>query len=322
MSRTPLISVIVPMHDEAPNILALYNAITKATKHILVKLEVIFVDDGSTDDSVKLVKQLQRKNKNVTVLELTRNFGKEIALTAGLHHTKADAALLIDADLQHPPSLIPEFIDRWQKGTDVVVGVRKGGENSLFRSAASKTFYGILSRISNTKITPKATDYRLLDRSVIDEFSRFTERNRLSRGLIDWLGFEHDYIYFDVNVRKAGQSYSRMKLLNLAVNSFVTHSFVPLKLAGYLGLIIIITSGPLGVFVFVEKYIFHDPWKFNISGPAILAIILMFLVGIILGSLGLMALYIANIYAEVMNRPLYVVKQARMAKLKSRGQRL
>ena len=191
-----------------------------------------------------------------------------------------------------------------------MVGVRDGERSQgLVRNASSRAYYGILSRISATAITPRATDYRLLDRVVIDEFNRFTERNRLSRGLIDWLGFERDYLYFTAAPRTKGQSYSRIKLTRLALNSFVSHSMLPLRLAGYLGIVITFVSGLGGLFIIIERYILNDPWHLHFSGPAQLAVILVFLVGIILICLGLIALYIANIHDEVMNRPIYVVRR-------------
>jgi dolichol-phosphate mannosyltransferase len=173
-------------------------------------------------------------------------------------------------------------------------------------------FYGILNRITKTPVTPNATDYRLLDRLVIDEFNRFTERNRLTRGLIDWLGFRHAFVYFHPSTRRNGhatQSYK--KLFELAVTSFVSMSFFPLKLAGYIGLIIVLVSLPLGIFVIFEKYIFQDALGLSITGTASLGLLILFLVGVILCCLGLMALYIANIYGEVTGRPLYVVRRRR-----------
>jgi glycosyltransferase involved in cell wall biosynthesis len=183
---------------------------------------------------------------------------------------------------------------------------------SFLKRLGSSLFYRILNRISQTPVTPHATDYRLLDRSVIDEFNRFTERNRLTRGLIDWLGFRHAYVYFNPAKRRNGQAaQSYRKLFELAITSFVSMSFVPLKLAGYLGLIIVLVSAPLGVFVLFEKYFFNDPLGLSITGSATLGLLLLFLVGIILCCLGLMSLYIASIYGEVAGRPLYVVRRTR-----------
>ena len=170
-------------------------------------------------------------------------------------------------------------------------------------------FYKIINRISATKIIPNATDFRLLDKKVIIEFNKFTEKSRITRGLIDWLGFKREYIYFNAPKRINGKaSYSFIKLCKLALNSFVSMSLFPLKFAGYLGILITIGAGLMGLFIFIEKYILNDPWRLNFSGPAILAIIILFLVGIILSCLGLIALYIANIHNEVTNRPIYIIR--------------
>jgi len=316
MPKKDLISIIVPSHNESGNIQPMYRALQEACSPATgAVFEFIFVDDGSTDDTVEQLHDLARQDRRVRVIELTRNFGKEIATTAGFHAARGTAAISLDADLQHPPSLIPEFIAQWRAGAEVVIGVLRTGHRHapLAKRLASGLFYRLINLVSTVEIIAHATDYRLIDRVVIDEFNRFTERNRITRGLIDWLGFERSYIEFTPARRHAGQAaYGYLKLINLAINSVVSMSLMPLKSAGYVGLFIILTSGPLGVFIFVEKYLLADPWGLSFSGPAILAVILTFLVGIILASLGLMALYIATIHAEVMNRPLYVTRRENM----------
>ncbi len=167
-----------------------------------------------------------------------------------------------------------------------------------------------MSSVSSVDLIPNATDFRLLDRKVIDEFNRFTERNRITRGLIDWLGFSHTTVDFKAEKRHRGKaSYSMVKLMGLALNSTISMSFAPLYLAGYLGVLIVFISVPMGVFIVIERFLLNDPLKLHISGTAILAVMLLFLVGVVLICMGLMAMYIANIYGEVVNRPLYVVKR-------------
>ena len=217
---------------------------------------------------------------------------------------------MIDADLQHPPALIPELIAKWQ-GAEVVIGVRRTNKGEgLVKKIGSRIFYKIINQIADVEIIPQATDFRLIDRQVIDEFNRFIEKNRMTRALIDWLGFRRDYIYFDAAPRSDGKArYGFWKLFNLAMNSFVSLSLLPLKLAGYLGVLITFFSGLLGLYILIGKYIFHWNYASSFSGPAQLAILIIFLVGIILVSLGLMALYIANIHGEVARRPLYVIRK-------------
>ncbi|NBS42009.1 hypothetical protein EBS80_05135 [bacterium] len=182
----------------------------------------------------------------------------------------------------------------------------------MWRRAGSAAFYHVLSRISETPVTRDATDFRLMDRVVIDEFNRFTERRRMTRALIDWLGFRRAYVSFEAPARPNGRSrYSFLKLVRLAASGFVSQSLFPLKIAGYLGVLITLFSGAFGLFILVEKYGLHDPLALNFSGTAILAVINLFLIGIVLCCLGLIALYVANIHAEVANRPLYAVRVRR-----------
>jgi polyisoprenyl-phosphate glycosyltransferase len=307
-----LISIIVPLYNEEKNISLLYGAITDlwAKKmSSLYDLEIVFVNDGSRDGSSAEVEKLAVSDGRVRLIEFSRNFGKEVATSAGLQHAQGDAAIMIDADLQHPVAVMPELIAKWEAGADMVIGVRtrtKG--NDLLRKLGSGLFYRILNQIGEVQIVPNATDYRIIDRCVLDEFNRFTERGRITRGLLDWLGFTKDYVYFEADERHHGQpAYNKLKLLKLAMSTFVAHSLLPLKLAGYLGLFIVLTSGPLGAFIFVVKYFMGN--FLNFSGPAILAVINLFLVGITLSSLGIIALYIGQIHSEVTNRPLYVIKK-------------
>jgi glycosyltransferase involved in cell wall biosynthesis len=308
-----LISVVVPMKNENDNIIRLYLRIRDTFEKLAgYAYELIYVDDGSTDDSAKTVKHIKDRDPGVKLIQLSRNFGKEIATTAGLHHASGKAAVMIDADLQHPPELIAAFIDKWREGFDIVVGKRLDGarHTSKVKHVTSHAFYKIIRSISRVEIIPNTTDFRLLDRAVINEFNRFTERNRMTRGLIDWLGFSRAIVEFTPEKRYKGDaSYSFISLVKLALNSAISMSFFPLYLAGYLGGLIVIVSVPLGLFIFIDRYIFNDPLHLHISGPAQLAVILLFLVGVILICLGLIALYIANIYGEVANRPLYVVKR-------------
>ncbi len=306
-----LISIIIPVHNEALNIGALHRELNRCTKRLRYAFEFIFVDDGSTDNSVQEIETLARHDRRIRLVEFARNFGKEAAVSAGLHAARGNAAIMIDADMQHPPSLICKFIQKWQQGADVVVGVREYSKNEgWFKKWSSARFYQIMQKITQTTITPHATDFRLIDRKVMDAFTQLTERNRLTRGLIDWLGFKRDYIHFKAAERLAGErSYTFRKLFGLAVNSFTHYSLVPLKLAGYLGIIILTTATPTGIVMYVERYMLNDPLGWQIRGTAMLAILLVMLVGVVLACLGLISLYIANIQAEVTNRPLYVVRR-------------
>jgi polyisoprenyl-phosphate glycosyltransferase len=311
MRKDTLISIIVPVYNESAGLTAFHKALTKVIDKLPYQFEVIFVDDGSKDTSLEVLQELAKKDSRIRIVEFARNFGKELATTAGLHSAQGNAALMIDADLQHPVELIKEFIKKWDAGADVVVGLRDGRKkDSLGKRFASKTFYKILSALADVDITPNATDFRIVDRAVIDHFNRFTERNRMTRGLLDWLGFHREFITYQEKERHFGAaSQSLIKLIKLAINSFISNSLLPLRVAGYLGVIITLFSVPLGLFIFVEKYVLKESMGFHFSGSVILVVVLLFLVGIILMSLGLIALYIANIHTEVTGRPLYVIRR-------------
>lgn len=326
MDNKPLISIIVPIYNEAENIPGFFGAL----RNILIALEdryrweMIFVDDGSADSSLSELKKLKVsgeqniENENVHILEFSRNFGKEAALSAGLREAKGEVAIMIDADFQHPMELIPEFVRKWEQGAEVVVGIRKTNKKAgLIKRAGSFVFYRIINRISSVQLIPNETDFRLINREVIDAFNSLSESNRMTRALIDWLGFKREYIEFVANERANGHaSYKFMKLVGLAMNSFVSLSLLPLKLAGYLGLFIIFTVGPFGLYILLGKYLFEWAYPSSFSGPAQLAFLIAFLVGIILTSLGLIALYIAHIHHEVLNRPLYIVRRGNDNKIR------
>lgn len=309
MASQQLVSIIVPMYNEADNIRPVYKALKKVFSKLTYRCEILFVDDGSQDRTVDILAQLAHKDPNVKPINLARNFGKEIALTAGLNHASGKAAIMLDADFQHPPELIPQFIEKWEKGADLVIGVRKEYGASIFKKLTSKFFYRVMSKMSDTDLIPDATDFRLVDRKVIDAFNRFTERNRITRGLFDWLGFKRDFIRFTAKERQHGKaSYSLRKLIKLSVDSFVGHSLFPLRLALYTGTIITTVSIPLGAYIFIDRYFLNDPFGYQFSSSAILAIINLTLSGITLISIGLMSLYLASIHSETANRPLYVTR--------------
>ncbi|HTE22764.1 MAG TPA: glycosyltransferase family 2 protein [Candidatus Limnocylindria bacterium] len=304
-----LISIIVPVYNEAANLPLLYKELTKHTNLLPYRFELIFVDDGSSDDSPRVLARLAKAHKNVRLIQLARNFGKEAAMAAGLHASRGDAVTLMDADLQMPPSILGQFLEKWRDGAEVVVGVFASRKMSRLRSFGAHCFYRIMQTIGHTKITPHATDYRLLDRKVVDKYNHLTERNRITRGLIDWLGFQRDYVYFDQAERLNGTpTYSFRKLIALAMNSFTAYSLVPLKMAGYLGILILTITIPASIFMFAERFLLGDPLHLYPTGTAFLAMMIIFLVGVVLACLGLMSLYIAHIHAEVINRPLYVVR--------------
>jgi dolichol-phosphate mannosyltransferase len=307
-----LVSIVIPVYNEDSNIVWLYD---KLQEQLLnspeYDFEIIFVDDGSSDGSVSLIKQLSAKDKAVRFLRFSRNFGKEAATSAGLEVAQGDAAIMIDADGQHPLELIKPFIDKWQDGYEVVVGVRKANsKEGVIKRYGSKLFYALLGSITGAKTLAGSTDFRLLDRKVIDEFKKLTERSRMTRGLIDWLGFKRTYIYFSAPPRHSGTAaYSYTKLFRLALHGFVSQTTKPLQVTGLLGFFVTLISSLLGIFLVLESYVFGDPLNLAITGTAILALFLSFLVGLVLICQWLLALYVESIHNEAQNRPLYIISE-------------
>lgn len=304
----PKISIIVPVYNESRGLNKFYKKVSEVIQDIdNFRWEIVFIDDGSIDNSWEIIKSLVAQDKRIKALRFSRNFGKEIALTAGVEHTNSDIAICIDADLQHPPELIPILLKKWQEGFEIVVTIRKDAEDySFFKKIGSKLFYYLMNRFSDLKIPPSSTDYRLLDKKVIQVLKTFKERTRLFRGLIDWMGFKKTYVTFTAPARKKGNSsFNYRKLFDLAINSLTSFSLLPLRLTGYLGLLITAGSGGLLLFMFITKFFFH--WVY--TPLAFFTVFNTFLIGIILCALGMIALYIGHIHTEVVGRPLYVVKE-------------
>ena len=306
-----ILSIIVPIYNEEENIPFLIKTLTDfINKNDKYAFEVVLVNDGSKDNSLIRIQEGTKKNKSFKIIDFSRNFGKEIAMTAGINKCKGDACIVFDADLQYPIEKIPEFIEKWEKGAEVVMGIREqNSSEGVIKRVGSFFFYKIMNFFSNGAVIKRATDFTLIDRKVIDEFNKIEERDRNTRALIMWLGFRREYIYFTANSRMYGKaSYDFKKLVKLALDSFISLSMFPLKLAGYLGVFITFLSAGFSVVFFIGKYVFRNWWFWSISGTAQLAVLLIFLIGIVLICLGLMALYIGKITNEQSKRPLYVVR--------------
>ncbi len=312
----PFLSVVVPTYNEQSNIAPLYEKLVAILKG-LKSYELIYVNDGSSDGTLDCLQQLAKENPHVRVISFSRNFGKEAATSAGLHHATGEGVLMIDADGQFPPEFIPQFIEKWQAGAQVVTGVRTANHKEGFvKRQGSKLFYRLINTIGGVGMKPGTTDFRLIDRSVQQQFIRFTERSRMTRGLLDWAGFSEEYIYFTANARQGGDpSYKTSKLIKLALNSFVSLSYAPLYMSVYAGMIITPLALLTGIFVIIEQLILGDPWHMNFTGTAMLGIMLLFFLGILLISQGLSALYISHIHIETQNRPLYVVDERHSVRL-------
>ena len=304
------IAIVIPVYSEEQNIDLLFEELFKETTTLSQYLwTYIFVNDGSDDKSIWKLKQLSNKYKFVKIINFSRNFGKEIALTAGVHHAlDNDAVICIDADLQHPPSLLPKLVEKWESGAEVVVAIRRSSEkNPLIRELGSKIFYWVMSKISGTSFISNATDFRMFDKKVAEVFSMATERQRMFRGIIDWMGFKRDFLEFTANDRINGkQRYSYKNLLKLAINSVTAFSLWPLRFIGFFGFIVTLIS--IGILFWnMFYYLLYGELVHTLVG--IVLIFNTFGLGIMLIAIGLVAIYIGNIHTEVINRPLYVIRE-------------
>lgn len=303
------ISVVISAYNESESVNELYKELTKVMKELPLKTyELIFVDDGSSDDTYEKCQKLQKKDSHVKIVHLRRNFGHEIAMTAGMDYAKGDAVVFMDADLQHPPHYIKDMVKYWQEGDDIVLTKRVENQaTSKFYDFCAASFYKILNFLSDTKIPAKTPDFRLVDRSYIDFLKKFNEQDRLFRGLLSWAMPREKVkiIDFVAPDRFAGVSkYNYRKSLALAFNSIVQFSTRPLRMSIYLGLITAFISGCLGLYVIIEHFILRHPTP----GYATIMTTVIFLGSIQLIVLGIIGEYIGKIHMEVKKRPLYIAE--------------
>ena len=272
------------------------------------------------DDTAKLISEWHRNDPRVKLISFSRNFGKEKALSAAIAQSRGQAILMLDSDGQHPVELIPEFIKSWQAGAQVVIGLRTDSSDfGWVKRLTAGLFYKIFNRIAGQKLIRGATDFRLIDKSVQQVFLTLPETDRITRGLIDWVGFKREYIEFTAKQRQSGTpSYGLPKLMGLAANSFTSLTPKPLYMFGYLGIFITIASFILGIVVIIEQLLLNDPLHWKFTGTAMLGILLLFLVGIVLMSQGILSLYVSRIHNQSLHRPLYVIDFAKSAGIETR----
>lgn len=306
----PHLSLVIPVYNEQEGIAAFHKHLAAVVQKVAPgAYEIIYCDDGSSDNTAALIRNIAADDHHVKLLCLSRNFGKEIALSAAIHAAKGDAVVMLDGDGQHPVEMLPQFVEAWQTGAKVVIGVRSGRDaERLSKRFGSWLFYRLFNRITGQHLVPGSTDYRLIDRSVQQAFLQLPETDRHTRGLIDWLGFQRTYIPITRLPRVAGTaSYSFSKLVRLSLNSVVSLSSVPLYISGFLGVLITVTAFLLGSAVLVEQFLLRDPLHWKFTGTAMLSILTLFLVGIVLISQGIISLYLSYIHTQAKNRPLYII---------------
>lgn len=270
--------------------------------------EIVLVNDGSTDDTLQIMSELQRSDPAVSIINLSRNFGKEIALTAGLDNTFGDVVVILDADLQDPPELIPSMIEAWREGFEVVYGVRtvRDGE-TLLKKASANAFYRLIQRVSRVQIPRDTGDFRLMSRRAILELRKLREQHRFMKGLFAWVGFRSKPIYYSREARVAGVTkWNYWKLFDLAIEGITSFSIAPLKLATYFGVGIAVLALIYAGVVVWKTLMYGDP----VQGYPSLMVVLLFLGGVQLISVGVLGEYIGRIFNEVKARPLYLIDTA------------
>jgi len=306
------LSIIVPVYNEAAGIAEFHDRLTQAVMSLVDdKYEVIYCNDGSQDETAEILLAIAHKDIHCRVLSLSKNFGKESAIFAGIQAATGQAVVLIDGDGQHPISALPEFYRHWKSGAQVVIGRRSSNDQESFgKKVVSKLFYASYNVITGNKLDASATDYRLLDREVVDAYLRLPETNRLNRFLIDWLGFQRAYVSVDREQRIAGDSkFTARTLIQLALDTMVSSSTRPLHILLVIGFIIMVGSFLLGLTVGIEQIVLGDPLSWKFTGTALLSIMVLFLVGLLLISQGIVSLYTAASYRQVKQRPLYVINK-------------
>ena len=305
-SWQPTISVVVPAFDEA-SVLAIFHHRLLCALAGVERWEVMYVDDGSTDGTRQVMEALHRADDRVALVSLSRNFGKEIAITAGLDHAAGDAVVVIDADLQDPPELIPELIAQWRAGFDMVYAKRRSraGESLLKRGTAG-AFYRLMQCMGDLKLPENTGDFRLMSRRVVDAVRQLREQHRFMKGLFAWVGFPTTFVLYDREPRCSGVSkWSYWKLWNLALEGITSFTVMPLKFATYAGLGVALLSAIYAAEVMVKKLIIGNP----VAGYPSLMTVVLFLGGVQLMFLGVIGEYLGRVFNETKQRPLYLVER-------------
>ena len=303
-----LVSIVVPAYNEVQVLPAFHARACQVIAELpQYNWEILFVNDGSTDGTQAAIDTLQSCDSRVTSVDLSRNFGKEIAMTAGLEHARGDAVIVIDADLQDPPELIADFLRAWEEGFDVVYARRidRDGETWL-KKATAAYFYRMMTRLSNVNIPADTGDYRLLSRRAVHALLQLREQHRFMKGLFAWVGFPSKGIDYRRDARAAGTTkFNYWKLWNFALEGITSFSILPLKLASYLGVAISLSAFIAGSWIFIKTLVWGDP----VAGYPTLMVTILFLGGVQLLFVGIIGEYLGRIYNETKGRPLYFVQR-------------
>jgi len=307
VSKKPRYSIVAPVYNEIGSLEEFYTQITAVMKKYKEPWELLLVDDGSMDGSTDKIRELASRDSHVQPIIFARNFGHQIAVTAGLDYACGDAVIIIDADLQDPPEVIIDLIDKWKEGFQVVFAVRHKREGeSWFKRTTASLFYRLILRITDVKIPLDTGDFRLLDRMVVDVMGKMRERHRFLRGMAAWVGFKQIGVEYDRKKRFAGETkYPFRKMLKLALNAVTSFSYFPLQLATYIGFI----SAGFSIFAIPVVAYLRLSNQAALLGQATTLIAVLFLGGVQLITLGILGEYVGRIYDEAKGRPLYVISE-------------
>ncbi len=307
MHKNKLLSIVVPVYNEEEVIQASYERLKKVARSLApLDYELIFVDDGSQDRSFPKLINLAGSDPRVRIVKFSRNFGHQIAITAGIDIARGDAVVVIDADLQDPPEVIRQFVEKWEEGYDVVYGVRETREGeSRMKLLTASLFYRVLKKLININIPIDVGDFRLMSRPVVDQFKQIRERDRFVRGLVSWIGFKQIGVPYPRDKRYAGETkYPYRKMLKFALDGITSFSMVPLKMATWLGY-----SASLIAFLYACSALVQKVLGYTVQGWATIVVFVLFLGGVQLICLGIMGEYIGRIFNETKQRPLYIVER-------------
>jgi dolichol-phosphate mannosyltransferase len=304
----PKYSFIVPIYNEEDTLFEMYRRVRAVMDQMDGPVELVLVNDGSRDRSLSLMRELHEKDPQVCYLSLARNFGHQVAVTAGLNFVRGQAIVILDADLQDPPELIPALVEQWQQGYQVVYAQRtKRLRESWFKRLPAYVFYRLMRRLADVEIPVDTGDFCLMDRQVVDVLNTMPERNRYIRGLRSWVGLQQTSVYFEREPRFAGEvKYTFRKSLSLAVNSLVSFSKLPLRLSTYVGLVAAVAAVLMAVLVLYWRIVAPTS---PLTGFASIMIAIFFLGAVQLVSIGILGEYVGRIYEEVKGRPLYVLSE-------------
>jgi len=304
--KRKLISIVVPVHNEQECIPALYEALCRQMEQMDYRFEFIFVNDGSTDQSAEIIGRLHADDERVKMIAFSRNYGHQVALTAGMHFANGNAVISMDADMQHPPELIPEFVKRWEKGVLIVDTIKQQTATGGLKSVLTRSFYKVFNKISKIKIDPLGSDFRLLDRVCVDAINAHNERSPFIRGLTQSIGFRREVIEFQTGRRFGGEpSYDLRRLSNLALNGIFSFSNLPLKMAFFMGMVMILVCL---IYISVSVVmILSGIGKVQGWLSLILATVLMGSINLLFT--GILSVYVAKIFEQVRDRPVYLVKE-------------